>query len=133
MSKANLYPDDRAAVLFDRFVEAFATCDIERIADLFVTPGVSVRANGETVALTSRNDVKRYYQAVIDDYRREGCRSCQWSHLEVTPIGGRCMMAAVTWKLIGQDGCILATWRQSYNLLNSDDGPKVFASATHVD
>jgi hypothetical protein len=133
MNEPALAQVERATIFFDRFVEAFASFDAVRLAELFATPGVSLRVNGSIVALTSREDVIRYYQAALDGYRRDGCRSCRWRHLEVTPIGRRCMLASVTWELLREDGSILVTWRQSYNLTDSTDGPKVFASAAHVD
>jgi hypothetical protein len=133
MSKTVLSHDDRARMFFDRFVTAFATFDSALIADLFATPGVSLRADGSITALTTREDVMRYYQAAIDGYHRNGCRACRWAHLEVTPIGSGSMLAAVTWELLHQDGNVMVTWRQSYCLIDTDDGLKVFASATHVD
>jgi hypothetical protein len=120
-------------MFFDRFVAAFATFDAARIADLFVTPGVALREDGSIVALPTREDVICYYQAAIGNYHRKGCRSCRWARLEITPIGRRSMLATVTWDLLREDGNIMVTWRQSYNLTDTDDGPKVFASATHAD
>jgi ketosteroid isomerase-like protein len=133
VNKVKISQRDRAGAFFDRFVEAFATFDAARIADLFVTPCVSLRENGSTVALTAREDVERYYQAAIDGYHHSGCRSCRWADLEVAPIGGRCMLATMTWELLGRDGSVLSTWRQSYNLADAGGGLKIFASATHVD
>jgi hypothetical protein len=133
MNEAVLSHDDRARVFFDRFVTAFATFDSALIADLFATPGVSLRADGLIAALTTREDIVRYYQAAIDGYHRNGCRACSWAHLAVAPIGSRSMLAAVTWELLHQDGSVMVTWRQSYCLFDTDDGPKAFASATHVD
>ncbi len=120
-------------MFFDRFVAAFATFEAARVADLFATPGVALREDGSLVALTTRDDVVRYYQAAIEGYHRSGCRSCRWSKLEVTPTGGRSLLAAVTWDLLHEDGTTIATWRQSYHLTDTADGPKAFASATHAD
>ncbi|HYM32291.1 MAG TPA: hypothetical protein VEU47_13380 [Candidatus Cybelea sp.] len=122
-----------AKAFFDRFVAAFATFEAERVSELFATPGVALRSDGSIVALTAREDVLRYYQAALDRYRRDGCRSCRWGELEVTPMGRRSMLAAVTWELLREDGSVLVRWRQSYGLNNTDGAPKAFASATHVE
>ena len=55
---------------FDRFSAAFATFDGQVVADLFATPGVALGRDGAIVALTSRDEVVRYYQTALDRYRR---------------------------------------------------------------
>jgi hypothetical protein len=120
-------------MFFDRFVAAFATFDPAAVAELFATPGVTLRTDGSLVALATREDVIRYYRAAIEGYHRNGCRACRWADLQVTPTGSRSMLAGVTWDLIHDDGSVMATWRQSYYLTESDDGPKAFASASHGD
>lgn len=125
--------NDKAAQFFDRFVVAFATFDPAVIADLFATPGVALRRDGSLVALTTRDDVIRYYRAATEGYHRNGCRSCRWANLQVTASGSRSMLAAVTWDLLHQDGSIMTTWRQSYYLGESDAGLTAFASASHAD
>jgi hypothetical protein len=133
VNQTSLSQDDRARIFFDRFMAAFATFDPALIADLFATPGVALRADGSLVALTTPEDVLRYYRAAIEGYHRNGCRSCRWADLQVTPTGSRSMLAAVTWDLLHEDGSILVTWRQSYHLTESGDGPRAFASASHAD
>lgn len=128
-----LSEDDQSRAFFDSFVAAFATFDPAAVADLFATPGVALRADGSLVALSTGDDVVRYYRAALEGYHRNGCRSCRWANLQVTPTGSRSMLAAVTWDLIHEDGSVMRTWRQSYFLQQSDDGPKAFASAPHVD
>ena len=133
VNKTALSQDDRAAMFFDHFVAAFATFDPTRIADLFATPGVTLRADGSLAALMTREDVIGYYRAAIEGYYRNGCRSCRWARLQVTPTGSRSMLAAVTWDLLRENGSTMVTWRQSYYLRDAEDGPKAFASASHVD
>jgi hypothetical protein len=118
---------------FERFVGAFATFDATKVAELFTTPGVALRRDGSLVPLTTRDDVLKYYQAALDGYREGGCVSCQWSDLELTRMGNRSALAAVSWTLLRQDGSSLAAWRQSYCLAPSLGGPKIFASAMHAE
>ena len=125
--------NDRAAQFFDRFVAAFATFDPAGIADLFATPGVALRRDGSLVALTTREDVIRYYRAATEGYHRNGCRSCRWADLQVTASGSQSMLAAVTWDLLHEDGSITTNWRQSYYLRESEEGLAAFASASHAD
>jgi hypothetical protein len=110
---------------------AFATFDAAEVAGLFMTPGVALRSDATPVALTARSDVLNYYQAALNSYRERGCAACQWSDLELTGMGSRSVLAAVTWTLRRHDGSNLANWRQSYCLAGTADGPKIYASATH--
>ncbi len=131
----NATPSDleAARAYFDCFVQAFGTFDGAKVADLFATPGVALRSDGSLVGLGTRDDVVRYYQTALDNYRRDGCRSCRWSQLSVVPMGRRGLLAAVTWNLLGEDGTALVQWRQSYNLsCFDDDGLKAFASTSHA-
>ena len=70
----------------------------------------------------------------LDRYRRDNCRTAQWSQLTATPMGRRSLLATVTWDLLREDGATVLRWRQSYCLTLLDpDKPKVFASATHAE
>jgi len=120
-----------AHAYFDRFATAFSTFEADRVADLFATPGVALRRDGSIAALTQREDVVRYYQAALDGYRRTGCRTARWSGLETVPIGGRSLLATVSWELLREDGTVATQWRQSYCLSLGDDHPRAFASAIH--
>lgn len=119
---------------FDRFVAAFSSFDGRQVAALFATPVVALRDDGSLVGLPTLDDVVRYYQAALDGYRQDGCRSCRWSDLAVAPMGRRGLLAAVTWELLREDGTIVVRWRQSYSLgLFEDGGLKAFAAATHAE
>ncbi len=117
---------------FERFVAAFATFEATKVAELFATPGVALRRDGSLVPLTTRDDVLKYYQVVLDGYRQGGCVSCRWSDLKLTGMGKKSALAAVTWTLLRHDGSELAAWRQSYCLAPSRGGPQIFASAMHA-
>ena len=123
---------EAAKAYFDRFVAAFATFDGRNVAELFAPPVVAVRSDGTSIGLATQDDVIRYYQAALDEYRGKGCVSAQWSDLAVTPMGCASLLAAVTWQLLKRDGSVITEWRQSYGLRRIDGGePKAFACASH--
>jgi hypothetical protein len=123
-----------AQAYFDRFARAFASFEGDQVADLFVTPGVALRRDGSIAALTTRDDVVRYYHAALQRYRGEGCRTARWSRLETIPMGRQSLLATVTWELLREDGTIAIQWRQSYNIRNVDENdPRAFASAMHAE
>jgi hypothetical protein len=119
--------------LFDRFVTAFATLKAANVAELFATPGVALGRTGTIVALTTRDDLLRYYQTALDRYRDSGCVSCGWSNLETVAMGRGATLATVTWHLLKADGALVATWRQSYALALDGAEPLIYASAMHVE
>jgi hypothetical protein len=115
-----------AALLFDRFARAFATFDATNVAKLFAVPSVALRKDGSIVMLSNREDVVGYYQAALDGYNCNGCRSCRWLDLEVHPMGKRAFLAAVSWELLRDDGSVALRWRQSYGISNAGNEPKIF-------
>jgi len=117
---------------FDRFVDAFATFDGRRVADLFAVPAVACSEDGTLVGLTTRDEVVDYYQAALDAYRIRGCVACQWSDLRMTSMGTRSLVAAVSWRLLGSDDRVVSAWRQSYCLLTTGGAAKCFAAASHA-
>lgn len=122
-----------AEAYFDRFAAAFATFDGSRVADLFIAPGVALSREGSLVALTTRDDVVRYYQAALDRYRGEGCRVARWSRLETIWMGRRSLLATVSWDLLREDSTVARHWRQSYGIRIGDDCDlRTFASAMHA-
>lgn len=122
-----------ATSYFDRFVEAFATFDGEQIASLFTAPVVGLQSNGSLVGLPDRSGVVRYYQAALDKYHADGCRSCRWTELSVTPMGRASLLATATWDLLREDGAVVRSWRQSYCLsLFGAEGPRAFSTISHA-
>lgn len=122
-----------ATSYFDHFVKAFATFDGEQVASLFAAPVIALGSDGLLILLHNRSDVTCYYQAALDKYHRDGCRFCRWSNLTTASMGGRGLLAAVTWDLLREDGTVVAHWRQSYCLsLFGEDGPKAFSAVSHA-
>ncbi len=123
---------DAVGEFFDRFVEAFGSFSGVRVAALYHVPIVALRGDGAIQHLQSRAEVEGFFQAALDGYRRDGCRAARFKDLDVVPMGGRSALGTVTWELLREDGSVLRTWRQSYNLARVDGGWQVFASTYHV-
>ncbi len=117
------------AGLFDDFVAAFGTFDGARIAQLFATPGVALRRDGNLKGFASAEDVRSYYQAALDGYRALGCRTCRYTQLEVQVLNAGTANATVTWDLVGADGGVALHWRQLYCLTRVGDAWRIYASA----
>jgi hypothetical protein len=117
---------------FEAFVDAFATFDGARVADLYHVPHIALRGDASIECVPSRAEVERFFQGALDGYAREGCRACRFTDLEVVSLGERGALGTVTWELVGDDGRVIRRWRQSYNLLRAQEGWRVFASTYHL-
>jgi hypothetical protein len=123
---------DAVGEFFERFVEAFGSFSGPRVAALYHVPGIALRGDGSIEGLQARAEVEEFFQAALDGYRRDGCRTARFKDLEVVPMGGRSALGTVTWELLREDGSVLRAWRQSYNLAQVGEGWQVFASTYHV-
>jgi len=47
-------------------------------------------------------------------------------------VGSQRSLGTVTWEMLDQDGKVLSRWRESYNLMRTEDALRFFASTDHV-
>jgi hypothetical protein len=121
-----------ASSFFDEFVVAFSTFDGNEIARRYQAPYLALRADGSTQCFLVAADIATYFQEVVDNYHRSGCRSCRYRDLEVKELGKRSALASVTWDLLEEDGTLLISWRESYNLTRVGESLRVVASVDHA-
>lgn len=129
--KRNYLADTRQ--FFDDFVEAFKSFDGATIAQRYSSTFIAVDSDGSMQSFDSSTSIANYFQGYLDDYYSQGCRSCAYLSLEATAIGQACILATVTWELYDDDGRIVSSWRESYNLAYNNDKLLVFASMDHAD
>jgi hypothetical protein len=113
---------------FDRFCEEFATFDGARVAQLFVTPCIALREDGELRGFREQQDVASYYQAALARYRDSGCAACKWSDLHVQRIRQGSVIATVTWDLLQTDISI-RRWRQANFIASFGGKLRIYGSA----
>jgi hypothetical protein len=121
-----------ASKYFDHFVEAFATFEGENVARLFTFPYLSVDHNGNRRVFSKFEETAKYFQEHLDSYKSSGSKSCSYDSLEVTPIGERGALAAVTWSLRNAAGSEINTWRESYCVLRNSGQMLAYASIDHA-
>jgi hypothetical protein len=121
-----------AGSFFDEFVAAFRSFDGGEIARRYLSPYLALHADGSIDCFHSAAEIAAYFQKIVDDYHRSGCRSCRYRELEVVPLGARSALATVTWDLLREDGAPLTSWRESYNLTLVDESLRVVASVDHA-
>ena len=114
------------------YAEAFNTRDGARIAALYNTPCVTVRADGSIHSFTSQDETRAFFQRLADAYYKEGCRGWKYANLEVMPLGGKSMLATMDWEMRREDGSAIRRWRQSYNFVRTDGRLRILASTFHL-
>lgn len=119
-------------VFFEDFVAAFRAFDGLLIAQRYVAPYLSLSAEGALTQFNTQEQIGEYFHDIVARYHQEGCRACCFKDLAVTPLGSNSALASVTWELLRADGRLLSFWRESYNLMRTDDGLKIFASTDHA-
>jgi hypothetical protein len=117
---------------FDRYTEAFATIDGDRIASFYNSPTITVRGDGSIHCLHSHEELARFFQGVAEIYQRDGSKSWTMHDVEVVPIGERSALATMTWKMLRADGSLIRQWRQSYNVVRLAEGWRILAATFHL-
>ncbi len=123
---------ETATAFFDDFVSAFSSFSGPLIAERYVAPYVALQADGSLQSFTEHAAIGQYFQGVVESYHEQGCRSCHYRDLEIIPLGTQSALATVTWELLRENGEIHTAWRESYNLLLTASGWRIFASVDHV-
>lgn len=122
---------DNIKDFFDRFVEDFPTFDGTVIANRYLAPYTAVSSDGDIWLCNDPSDVVIYFQNLLDRHKSRGVHYCKYQDLECGPIGNRCFLATVTWTMVGAENSVISTWRESYNLINTSTGLKIFTSIDH--
>ncbi|MGL4285333.1 MAG: hypothetical protein ACRCVA_03255 [Phreatobacter sp.] len=125
-------PELGREAFFDAFVVAFQSFRGSEIAQRYAAPYVALHGDGSRDCFGSDAEIARYFQRVVSAYHDQGCRSCRYHDLVVTPLGRQSALASVTWELLSAEGVVMSAWRESYNLCRSGGGFRVFASVDHV-
>jgi hypothetical protein len=116
---------------FDRCVEDFSSFDGEVISSRYLAPYLAVSRDGDIWECSRPVELVDYFQTLLDKHSAQGVLSCQYSDLEWAAIGNRCFSASVTWTMMGAENNVISTWRESYNLMQTDSGLKIFTSIDH--
>lgn len=114
---------------FDEFCRRFETFDGAAVAGLFSAPSLARYVHGSARVFANLDEVERYYQSALDQYRQEGCSSCRCDELDVKLLSGGIVAAKVCWHLLDDAKTTRRCWSQVYFLDSTDSGWKCFASS----
>ena len=94
---------DAIGRFLEGFVTAFTAADGQAIASLFLPPWLAVQADGGVMSFATQAQTAGYFQAQLDGYHRQGCRTCRYRELEVRALAAQCSWASVNWELLRDD------------------------------
>jgi len=116
---------------YDQFVEDFSLFDAKVIASKYQAPYTAVSAEGDIWESKEADEILTYFQILLDKHASEGVVACKYENLECVAIGKSCFLATVTWTMMKAGGEVTSNWRESYNLVRTNDGLKIFTSIDH--
>ncbi|MFT4519658.1 MAG: hypothetical protein ACI9JM_002055 [Halioglobus sp.] len=119
------------AQFFDRFAADFTLFDGPLIATRYATPYTAVSNEGDIKFFGDSAAIGRYFQLLLDDYGAQNITLCRYHSLHSEAISDVCSLATVHWEMLSQAGELVTDWRESYTLLMTDAGLKIFTSMDH--
>ena len=116
---------------FKRYQCEFDQQNWASFAALFHEPAMSVRADGSVMVIPTHADGARLYATVSTAWRTEGYARFETENFEVLELGESSRLVSFDWLMLSDDGDLIRRWRQSYQLIRSQESWQVFTSTFH--
>lgn len=117
---------------FERFCKNFRYFDGQVIANLFTHQLIVVNSSGNIFNYESPKEIAEYFQNCLDQYQFQGVESCKFTDLDIAQINGATFLAAVSWELLDKSQKVVLSWRESYCLVQNQNGLKAMATYDHA-
>ncbi len=116
---------------FKRYQCEFDQQNWASFAALFHEPAMSVRADGSVMVIPTHADGARLYATVSTAWRTEGYARFETENFEVLELGESSRLVSFDWLMLSNEGDLIRRWRQSYQLIRSQESWQVFTSTFH--
>lgn len=116
---------------FDRFQEDVSSFDGKLIATRYMEPYTAVSRDGDLWLCSTKSESEEYFQTLLDRHQSNGVAKCKYEHLDYASLGSNCFLATVTWTMMTEKGETVSHWRESYNMIRTDKGLKIYTSIDH--
>jgi hypothetical protein len=116
---------------FKRYQSEFDQQNWASFAALFHEPAMSVRADGSVMVIPTHADGARLYASVSSAWRTEGYARFETENFEVLALGQDSRLVSFDWLMLSNEGELIRRWRQSYQVIRTNDGWQVFTSTFH--
>ncbi|MGL4318535.1 MAG: hypothetical protein ACRCTL_18210 [Pseudomonas sp.] len=117
---------------FEAFTAAFRAFDGPLIAQRYAAPYLALSTEGVLKQFSTQEQIGEYFHGIVAQYYSQGCRACRFNALTVTPLGLNSALTSLTWELLRDDDSVVSAWRESYTLMRTPDGLRIFASIDHA-
>lgn len=122
---------DDIKAFFDRYVEDIPLFNGAVLAKKYIAPYTVMSRDGDAWLCGNIDETIDYFQILLDKHREDGVKSCKYEDLDFRTIGEHCYLASVSWTMLGENDKVISHWRESYNMVRTDDGLKIFTSIDH--
>jgi hypothetical protein len=123
--------NDDIKAFFDLYVEDIPKFEGAILAKKYIAPYTVMSRDGDAWLCNSIDETIDYFQILLDKHRADGVVACKYEDLDFRTIGDHCYLATVSWTMMGADGETISHWRESYNMVHTDSGLKIFTSIDH--
>jgi hypothetical protein len=125
-------PTSEISKFFSDYTRCFDARDGATIATYYHAPSMSMRADASVHVFQTRRELQDFFQAVSEKYHAEGQRGSRFINLTVNPVGSKSVLATLEWEMLRDDGSVIRTWRQSYNLICLAGHWQILVSTIHI-
>jgi hypothetical protein len=116
---------------FERYAKLFHE-NLDQFCALYHEPSTTVRLDGSVEQFQTRPLAHEFFASARANYERLGCRSWAIRNFSVQELGTSSAAATLDWEMLTADGALIRGWRQTYNVIRSDESWLVVLSTLHV-
>ena len=123
--------DETINQFFQDYSAAFEAADGAQISSFYHVPCMTVRLDGSFHQFQSKGELADFFGNVARGYIGEGMRSGRPQSLETHKLGSASVLVTINWVIKREDGSVIRSWRQTYNLLRQGDGWAILLATMH--
>ncbi len=121
---------------FDDYREAFNRLDGHAVADMWhcssgIADSHTQNQCGRLTWWPADAPMRANHVALCDLYRRSGYAQANFEIKQHVPMGPNHAYALLSWQLFRKDGSLLQAFHTGYNLMRTQDGPKVLLAVAY--
>jgi hypothetical protein len=116
---------------FERYHFEFDRQNWSAFAALFHEPAMSVRADGSVMFIPTHLEGEHLYESVAAVWRAQGYAWFERQDFEVLELGQDSRLVSFDWLMLAENGALIRRWRQSYQLIRTQEFWQVFSSTFH--
>jgi len=116
---------------FKRYQFEFDQQNWVNFSALFYEPAMSVRADGSVMLIPTHTEGACLYESVASAWRALGYARFEMEDFEVLELGQDSRLVSFDWLMLSAHGELIRRWRQSYQLIRTQEVWRVFTSTFH--